>query len=111
MRPRSASHAGLSRNDYASIRGVQNRAVRYTERLVDAKAVASVGRSVTATSTRWQKRSTRCSVNGQSELPTGGQWKCPLVAMKTAHSWPTDLPTWGLVALAMRGRARSNASR
>jgi hypothetical protein len=41
-------------------------------------------------------------VNGQSDLPIGGQQKCPLVAMKTAHVWPTDLPTWGSVALAMR---------
>ena len=41
-------------------------------------------------------------VNGQSELPVGGQQKCPLVAMKTARSWPTDLPTKGLVALAMK---------
>jgi hypothetical protein len=42
-------------------------------------------------------------VNGQSKLPTGGQQKCPLVATKTAHTRPTDLPTWGLVALAVRG--------
>jgi hypothetical protein len=42
------------------------------------------------------------SVNGQSELPVGGQQNCPLVAMRTARSWPTDLPTWGLVALAMK---------
>ena len=32
-------------------------------------------------------------VKGHEELPTGGQGKCPLMAMKTAHSWPTDLPT------------------
>ena len=33
----------------------------------------------------------------------GGQQKCPLVATKTAHPRPTDLPTWGLVALAVQG--------
>ncbi|WP_206751192.1 hypothetical protein, partial [Cryobacterium sp. MDB2-A-2] len=32
-------------------------------------------------------------VKGHEELPTGGHGKCPLMAMKTAHSWPTDLPT------------------
>ena len=36
----------------------------------------------------------------------GGQQKCPLVAMKTAQSWPTDLPTRGLVALVMPRRRR-----
>ena len=36
----------------------------------------------------------------------GGQQKCPLVAMKTAQSWPIDLPTMGLVALAMPRRRR-----
>ena len=49
-------------------------------------------------------------VNGQSELPVGGQQNCPLVATETAHSWPTDLPTWVLVALAMRGRCWFNSS-
>ncbi len=41
-------------------------------------------------------------VIGQSELPVGGQQKCPLVATKTAHSWPTDLPTRDSVASAMK---------
>jgi hypothetical protein len=36
-------------------------------------------------------------------VPTGGQQKRPLVAMKTAHSWPRDLPTGWSVALAMLG--------
>lgn len=49
-------------------------------------------------------------VNGHSELPVGGQQNCPLVATETARSWPTDLPTWGVVALAMRGRARFSSS-
>ena len=35
----------------------------------------------------------RTAVKGHEERPTGGHGKCPLVAMKTAHSWPTDLPT------------------
>lgn len=41
-------------------------------------------------------------VNGQYEVPMGGQQKCPLVATKTARSWPTDLPTRGSVASAMK---------
>ncbi|WP_456064314.1 hypothetical protein, partial [Cryobacterium melibiosiphilum] len=32
-------------------------------------------------------------VKGHEERPTGGHEECPLVARKTAHSWPTDLPT------------------
>ena len=32
-------------------------------------------------------------VNGHLELPVGGQQDCPLVARRTARSWPTDLPT------------------
>lgn len=42
------------------------------------------------------------AVNGQYEVPMGGQQKCPLVATKTARSWPTDLPTRGSVASAMK---------
>ena len=40
-------------------------------------------------------------VNGHLFLPVGGQQKCPLVATRTARSWPTDLPTGVSVALAM----------
>ena len=41
------------------------------------------------------------SVNGHLFLPLGGQQKCPLVATRTARSWPTDLPTGVSVALAL----------
>ena len=52
-----------------------------------------------------------CSiVNGHSELPVGGQQNCPLVATETARSWPTDLPTRGLVALAMMQRCWVSSS-
>ncbi|MFD0773105.1 IS3 family transposase [Streptomonospora algeriensis] len=44
-----------------SDRGVQYRAVRYTERLAEADAVASVGPAVIPTITRWPRRSIRCS--------------------------------------------------
>ena len=48
-------------------------------------------------------------VKGHEERPTGGHGKCPLVAMRTAHSWPTDLPTKSSAALAMRGASASSS--
>lgn len=37
------------------------------------------------------------------------QSEMPVVAVKTARSWLADLPTWGLVALALRGRWRASS--
>ena len=31
-------------------------------------------------------------VNGQWDLPGGGQWFCPVVANRTARGWPVVLP-------------------
>ena len=37
-------------------------------------------------------------VNGQWDLPSGGQQNCPVVANRTARSWPTELPGVHLVS-------------
>lgn len=44
----------------------------------------------------------RSPVNGHLKLPAGGHENCPLVANRTARSWPAVLPTHIMcVALAM----------
>ena len=38
-------------------------------------------------------------------LPVGGQWICPLVAIRTARWWPVDLPgvSWSVASPPCRG--------
>ena len=56
-----------------SDRGVQYVAVRYTQRLGEAGAVASVGTRAIRTTTPWLKRSTRCSRLNSSETAARGR--------------------------------------
>ena len=52
-----------------SDRGVQYRAIRYTERLAEAEAVASVGSKGASYDNGWLKHSTRCSRPSASATP------------------------------------------
>ena len=46
----------------------------------------------------WLAWKPRPLVKGQWDLPSGGQWNCPLVANRTARWWPGVVPVGQLVS-------------
>ena len=84
---RQSTGADLAGLVHHSDRGVQYRAVRYTQRLAEADAVASVGSKEIPTTTRWPRRSTRCTKPNSSATRAHG------AASTTSRSPPSSTST------------------
>jgi putative transposase len=84
---RQAAGTDLAGLVHHSDRGVQYRAVRYTQRLAEADAVAPLAAKEIPTTTRWRRRSTRCT------RPNSSATAAPGAASTTWKSRPWSTST------------------